>query len=63
VSYSCLDRHVEEGRGRVAFHWTGEEGEERAFAYGELHCDVQRLTNELKISASARATSSGSTTR
>ena len=30
VSYNCLDRHVEAGRGdRVAFHWRGEEGEER----------------------------------
>ena len=28
VSYNCLDRHVEAGRGnRVAFHWAGEEGE------------------------------------
>ena len=27
VSYNCLDRHVEAGRGeRVAFHWRGEEG-------------------------------------
>src|SRR3712207_9590957 len=26
VSYNCLDRHVEAGRGdRVAFHWRGEE--------------------------------------
>ena len=30
ASYNCLDRHVEAGRGdRVAFHWRGEEGEER----------------------------------
>jgi acetyl-CoA synthetase len=29
VSYNCLDRHVEAGRGdRVAFHWRGEEGEQ-----------------------------------
>ena len=30
VSYNCLDRHVEDGNGdRVAFHWRGEEGDEK----------------------------------
>ena len=30
ASYNCLDRHVEAGNGdRVAYHWRGEEGEER----------------------------------
>ena len=49
VSYNCLDRHVEAGRGnRVAFHWAGEEGEHRAITYGELHRDVQKLANALK---------------
>jgi acetyl-CoA synthetase len=49
VSYNCVDRHVEEGRGnRVAFHWAGEEGEHRAITYGELHRDVQKLANGLK---------------
>jgi acetyl-CoA synthetase len=37
VSYNCLDRHVEEGRGeRVAFHWRGEEGDERDITYAGL---------------------------
>src|SRR3954466_9328320 len=49
ASYNCLDRHVEAGRGdRVAFHWRGEEGEEREVTYGELHSDVQRFANALK---------------
>ncbi len=49
VSYNCADRHVEAGRGdRVAFYWAGEEGEERAITYSELHRDVQRLANALK---------------
>src|SRR4249919_4180401 len=27
VSYNCIDRHIEAGRGdRVAYHWRGEEG-------------------------------------
>ena len=49
VSYNCLDRHVEAGRGgRVAFYWAGENGEDRAVTYAELHRDVQLLANGLK---------------
>ena len=49
VSYNCLDRHVEAGLGdRVAFHWRGEEGEERDVSYAELLADVQRFANALK---------------
>jgi acetyl-CoA synthetase len=49
ASHNCLDRHVEAGRGdRVAFHWRGEEGEERDITYAELLRDVQRLANVLK---------------
>ncbi|MFZ0379522.1 MAG: acetate--CoA ligase [Solirubrobacteraceae bacterium] len=49
VSYNCLDRHVEAGRGhRVAFHWAGEDGEERTVTYQQLLTDVQRLANALK---------------
>src|SRR3954466_15135960 len=49
ASYNCLDRHVEAGNGdRVAFHWRGEEGEERDITYSELHADVQRFANALK---------------
>ncbi len=48
VSYNCVDRHVEAGHGdRVAIHWAGEEGEERAITYADLHRDVQRLANAL----------------
>jgi acetyl-CoA synthetase len=49
VSHNCLDRHVEAGNGdRVAFHWRGEEGEERDVTYADLLRDVQRLANALK---------------
>jgi acetyl-CoA synthetase len=49
VSYNCLDRHVLAGHGgRVAFHWLGEEGEERDLTYAGLFRDVQRLANALK---------------
>src|SRR5215217_4585393 len=49
VSYNCLDRHVEVGNGdRVAYHWRGEEGEERDITYADLHRDVQRFANALK---------------
>ena len=33
---------------RVAFHWRGEEGEERDVTYADLHRDVQRFANALK---------------
>jgi acetyl-CoA synthetase len=49
ASYNCLDRHVETGNGdRVAYHWHGEEGEERTVTYADLHRDVQRFANALK---------------
>jgi acetyl-CoA synthetase len=49
ASYNCLDRHVEAGNGdRVAFHWRGEEGEERDLTYAELHAEVQKFANALK---------------
>ncbi len=49
ASYNCLDRHVLEGRGeRVAFHWHGEEGEQRAITYADLLAEVQRFANALK---------------
>jgi acetyl-CoA synthetase len=49
ASANCLDRHVEAGRGdRIAYHWRGEEGEERDVTYTDLHRDVQRFANALK---------------
>ena len=41
ASYNCLDRHVEAGRGdRIAYHWRGEDGEERHITYAQLLADV-----------------------
>jgi acetyl-CoA synthetase len=49
VSYNCLDRHVEAGRGeRVAFHWHGEGGDARTVTYADLLADVQRFANALR---------------
>ncbi|MGO9760590.1 MAG: acetate--CoA ligase [Solirubrobacteraceae bacterium] len=49
VSYNCLDRHVIAGRGeRVAFHWRGEDGQEREISYAELLGDVERFASALK---------------
>jgi acetyl-CoA synthetase len=49
VAYNCVDRHVENGNGdRVAFHWCGEEGEERDVTYADLLRDSQKLANALK---------------
>src|SRR5437588_8417708 len=47
--HNALDRHVEAGNGeRVAFHWHGEEGDERAVTYADLLADTKRLANALK---------------
>jgi acetyl-CoA synthetase len=49
VSYNCLDRHVEAGRGdKVAFHWEGEPGDSRVLTYADLLDEVQRFANALK---------------
>jgi acetyl-CoA synthetase len=49
VSYNCLDRHVEAGRGdRVAYHWEGEPGDTRTITYADLHAEVCRFANVLK---------------
>jgi len=49
VSYNCLDRHVLAGRGeRVAFHWRGEDGQERDITYAGLLAEVKRFANALK---------------
>jgi acetyl-CoA synthetase len=49
VSHNCLDRHVTAGHGtRVAYHWRGEEGEERDVTYEDLLRDTQKLANGLK---------------
>ena len=49
VSYNCLDRHVEAGRGdKVAYHWEGEPGDTRTITYTDLHDEVRRFANVLK---------------
>jgi acetyl-CoA synthetase len=49
VSYNCLDRHVEAGRGeRIAFHWRGEGGSERDITYATLLAEVKRFASALK---------------
>ncbi|MDY7101922.1 MAG: acetate--CoA ligase [Actinomycetota bacterium] len=49
VSYNCLDRHIEAGKGeKVAYHWEGEPGDTRTITYAELHQDVCRFANVLK---------------
>ncbi len=45
---NCLDAHVEAGLGdRIAYHWYGEEGEQRDISYAELLRETKRLANAL----------------
>jgi acetyl-CoA synthetase len=49
VSYNCVDRHVEAGRGdRVAFHWEGEPGDTRTVTYADLQAEVSRFAAVLR---------------
>ncbi|HZQ16765.1 MAG TPA: acetate--CoA ligase [Gaiellaceae bacterium] len=61
VSYNCLDRHVEAGRGgRVAYYWEGEpEGDRRAISYAELQREVVAFANALKELGVGKGTAVG----
>ena len=49
ISYNCLDRQVEAGKGnKVAFHWEGEPGDKKSFTYKQLLDEVCRFSNVLK---------------
>ncbi len=49
ITYNCLDRHVENGKGeKVAFHWEGEPGDVRTITYKELLEEVSKFANVLK---------------
>ena len=48
VTYNCIDRHVDAGRGdKVAFHWEGEPGDTRTVTYADLLDEVSRFANVL----------------
>ena len=48
VSYNCLDRHVEAGRGdKVAYWWEGEPGDTRTITYADLLDEVCKFANVL----------------
>ena len=49
VSYNCLDRHVEAGRGdKIAYYWEGEPGDRLQITYKELLDKVCRCANALR---------------
>src|SRR4028118_1906871 len=49
VSYNCVDRHVEAGRGdKVAFHWEGEPGDTRTATHAGLQAEVARFAAVLR---------------
>ncbi len=49
VSYNCLDRHVEAGRGdKVAYWWEGEPGDTRTITYADLLEEVCKFANVLR---------------
>jgi len=61
VSYNCLDRHVEAGRGdKIAFHWEGEpEDDRRDISYADLQKEVVAFANALKELGVTKGTAVG----
>ncbi|MCB1246524.1 MAG: acetate--CoA ligase, partial [Acidimicrobiia bacterium] len=48
VAYNCLDRHLDGGGDKVAYHWIGEPGDTRTITYADLASEVNRFANGLK---------------
>ncbi len=49
VSFNCLDKHLEEGRGdKTAILWEGEPGDSLTLTYKDLHQQVCKFANALK---------------
>ena len=48
ISYNCLDRHLETGGDKIAYHWVGEPGDTRSITYQELSDEVNRFANGLR---------------
>ncbi len=50
ICYNAVDRHVKSWRkNKAAIIWEGEEGDQRVITYGELHRQVSKFANVLKI--------------
>jgi len=50
VSYNCLDRHLAKRGDQVAILWEGDDPkDDRKITYRELHAEVCRLANVLKV--------------
>jgi acetyl-CoA synthetase len=50
VSHNCLDVHLAAAADKVAIIFEGEPGDVRKLTYGELHAEVCRFANALKVS-------------
>ncbi len=49
ISYNCLEKNIEEGRGDSrAFLWEGEDGKMAALTYGEMARRTSKVANALK---------------
>jgi acetyl-CoA synthetase len=61
VTYNCVDRHVEAGRGeKVAYHWEGEpEGERRDVTFADLKRETTKLANALEALGAGKGTPVG----
>lgn len=49
VSYNCLDRHLADKANKTAIIFEGEQGDTLKLSYAELHKEVCRFANALKV--------------
>jgi acetyl-CoA synthetase len=49
ASFNCLDRHLATRGDRIALKWEGDSGETQSFTYKQLHMDVCKFSNVLKV--------------
>jgi len=49
ISYNCLDRHLPSQADKTAIIFEGEQGDTRHISYQELHKEVCRFSNALKV--------------
>ena len=61
VTYNCVDRHVDAGRGgAVAYYWEGEpEGDRRELTFADLQRETTKLANALKALGVGKGTPVG----
>ena len=50
LSYNCIDRWVEQGKGnKLAYIWESEDGEVEKYTYADLYREVNKFANRINV--------------